>query len=221
MEDLTALQAARLAPEDVARAGFYGVLARFLLQPTPELVALLAQQPVPDACTDQPDQPDDLPAAWCRLVEASREQGFEAIAASHESLFVALGTPAVNPFGSYYQTGALMDLPLAELRHSLARLGLRRVDGTRELEDHLGALCDAMRELIVLDAPPAEQATFFQAHLHGWSRRCLDDIAAAPGAGFYAALAAFAVQFFAAEALAFGLEEDAAPVEPDTELDPA
>ena len=218
MEDLTTLPAAQLAPEDVARAGFYGVMARLLLQPTPELVALLAQQPVPAPCTDGPD---DLPTSWCRLVEASREHGFEAIAASHEALFVALGTPPVNPFGSYYEPGALMDLPLAALRQSLARLGLRRVDGTRELEDHLGALCDALRELIVRGAPQAEQAAFFQAHLHGWVQRCLDDIATAPGAGFYAALAAFAAQFFAAEALAFGLEEDLAPVDTATELDPA
>lgn len=74
-----------------------------------------------------------------------------------------------------------------------------RAPGVTELEDHLGALCETMRVLIERGAPRAVQQDFFSRHLAAWATQCLQDIAAAPGADFYRALAAFAQAFFELE----------------------
>jgi TorA maturation chaperone TorD len=119
-----------------------------------------------------------------------------------DALFVATGTPRINPYQCWYVAGWLMDQPLARLRADLLALGLTRASGVTELEDHLGALCEAMRVLIQRDEPLEVQQSFFRKHLASWSQQCLDDIAATPGAEFYRAVAGLARCFFALEAQA-------------------
>ena len=122
------------------------------------------------------------------------------------ALFVSAGNPRLNPYECFYVAGCLMDKPLALLRSDLQALGLARREGATELEDHLGALCEAMRLLIERGADTLQQAGFFERHLGGWAGACLDDTRHAAGADFYRALADFTGAFFAAEAGRFGLE---------------
>jgi TorA maturation chaperone TorD len=132
----------------------------------------------------------------------------EAVAAEFDALFVAIGTPPVNPYGSKYLSGFMNDAPLAELRADLARFGIGKIRGVGEFEDHLGALCETMRVLItgapgIARQPLARQQAFFEVHLAPWYERCLADIAAAEGANYYRLVARLAGAFLAIEAESF------------------
>ena len=179
-------------PADRDRADVYALLAALLLAPDAELVGALAELP----CPDEPDDP--LAEAWRDLVGAAARAGPAALQ-EHEALFVAAGTPRINPYECWYRDGWLMDKPLARLRDDLRALGLARTAHATELEDHLGALCESMQALILCGRSRAVQQDFFSRHLAGWSAQCLHDIAGAPGADFYRAVARFAETFLELE----------------------
>ena len=89
-------------------------------------------------------------------------------------------------------------------------LGIAHRCGTGLPEDHLGALCEVMRLLIVgagglPPQPLARQRWFFERHLDGWTDRCLDDIAAAEPAAFYRRVASFVRALLALEREGFAL----------------
>jgi TorA maturation chaperone TorD len=195
-----------VAPEEQERADLYGFLAALLLLPEATLVSALA-------ATSGSGDP-----AWDAMAIAAA-RGPAAVRAEFDALFVAAGTPRLNPYQCFYRAGWLMDKPLARLREDLRALGLARAAGATELEDHLGALCETMRVLITAGEPVEVQRRFFSRHLAGWAQSCLRDMANAPGAQFYAALAAFAGEFLAAEEQALGLDEAAA--EPNPQRSPS
>jgi TorA maturation chaperone TorD len=198
-----------LPAEDQARADLYALLARLLLAAPDEglLAALGAADPICAA-----HGAHALEDAWLKLTLAAAVTDPDAVAEEFDALFVSIGTPKLNPYGSLYLSGYMNDKPLADLRESLARHGLARARGVAEFEDHLGALCETMRVLIVGTGgmprlPVAEQKHFFDLHLAPWYARCLADIAAAPEANFYRVVASFALAFLAIEAEAFAFEE--------------
>ncbi len=195
--------------EDQARADMYALLATLFLQPPSQglLTALGLAAPLPAAAGDQA-----LVQSWARLVQAAGETNEQTATACFNALFVSVGTPHINPNGSQYLAGFLMEKPLAALRDDLHALGLGRTEGSRELEDHLGALCEIMRLLIAgtVNLPArglAEQRTFFIKHIAPWYRRCLDDIRRLDNASFYARLADFAQVFLDVEFEAFHFED--------------
>jgi TorA maturation chaperone TorD len=199
-----------LAGEDQARADFYALLARLLLAPPDAgLLAALAQAEPISAAGEFA-----LEDAWLKLIQAASVLDAGAAADEFSLLFVSMGTPLLNPFGSFYQTGHLNDVPLVQLRHDLARLRLARVPGVGESEDHLGALCETMRMLVqgaaagsahLARQPLLAQKQFFEAHLRPWYAACLADIARAEGANFYRVVAAVADAFLSIEAQAFSV----------------
>lgn len=174
------------------RADLYGLLAALLLGPDPGLVRALAALPRSGAPEDA------FASSWDSLLDAAQRRG-DAVLEEFDTLFVAPGTPRVNPYQCFYLDGWLMDKPLAQLRDELRALGLQRAPGATELEDHLGALCETMRVLITAGRPREVQQRFFARNLAGWTPRCLHDIASAPGADFYRAFAAFAQAFLELE----------------------
>jgi TorA maturation chaperone TorD len=174
------------------RADVYALLAALLLGPDAETIAALAELPRP-AHSDDPAM-----QAWAELLAAAQHYGAAALD-EYDTLFVAAGTPRINPYECHYRDGWLMDKPLARLRDDLRRLGLQRAERATELEDHLGALCESMAMLIRAGRPPEMQWAFFQQHLAGWAPLCLQDIASASGTGFHRALARFAEAFFELE----------------------
>lgn len=204
-----------LTDEDQARADMYALIATLLLKPpSPSLLAALAAA-------------DSLPAsggghaldeAWEALVAAAGIIDAEAVREEYDALFIGIGMPLLNPYGSRYLTGFMHERPLAQLRDDLRVLGLSRKGGVAEAEDHLGALCEAMRVLIggthaASRQPLATQRTFFIRHVAPWYGRCLDDIGNAEGARFYRQVAAFAQAFLDVEFEAFSMDEtgDEAP----------
>jgi TorA maturation chaperone TorD len=195
-----------LGGEDQARADFYALLARLLLVPPDGgLLAALAESEPISAVGEFA-----LEDAWLKLTQAASVVDAGAASDEFALLFLSTGNPLLNPFGSFYLTGHLNDVPLVQLRHDLARLRLARAPGAGESEDHLGALCETMRVLIqgtpgIGRQPLLAQKQFFEAHIRPWYAACLADIAHAEGANFYRVVAAVADAFLSIEAQAFSV----------------
>ena len=202
-----------LSGEDQARADLYALLSRLLLAaPDGALLDALAHA---DPILSEGGDPA-LEQAWEALTLASGVMDPDAVAEEFDALFISVGTPPVNPYGSRYLSGYLNDAPLAELRADLARFGIGRVRGAGEFEDHLGALCETMRVLIagapaqsgtIPRQPLAVQQAFFEVHIAPWYERCLADIASAEGANYYRLVVRLAGAFLAIEAEAFVVGE--------------
>lgn len=194
-----------LGGEDQARADLYALLARLLLAP-PDAELLDAIAGADPICAQGGELA--LEQAWEQLVLASGVMDPAAVAEEFNALFVSIGTPPVNPYGSRYLSGYINDAPLAALRADLARLRLVRVRGAGEFEDHLGALCETMRVLIagapgIARQPVEVQQAFFEAHIAPWYGRAVADIGGADGANYYRLVARLAGAFLAIEGESF------------------
>lgn len=202
-----------LTGEDQARADLYALLSRLLLAaPDADLLDALAHA---DPILSEGGDPA-LEQAWEALSLASSVMDPDAVAEEFDALFISVGTPPLNPYGSRYLAGYMNDIPLAELRADLARFGIGKVRGVGEFEDHLGALCETMRVLIagapaqygtIARQPLARQQAFFEVHIAPWYERCLADIASSEGANYYRLVARLAGAFLAIEAEAFVVGE--------------
>jgi TorA maturation chaperone TorD len=196
----------RIAPEDQARADFYALLANlFYRAPDARLLQAIVVAPPPEG-----EGAATLVRAWNELAAASAVVSHDALVEEYEVLFGGTGRPEVMLFGSFYIAGFMNEKPLAELRTELAELGLARSTSATESEDHLAALCDVMRALILGDlaAAPASLATqklFFTRQLAPWVQRCCDATTQNSKANYYRKVAAFAGAFFAIEEAAFDL----------------
>jgi TorA maturation chaperone TorD len=192
--------------EDRARAEHYALIARlFHAAPDAALLAALAQA----GHTLGGDQ-GDLPRAWAALGAAAQAMPLAAVAEEFDALFVSVGKPEVMCNGSWYLTGFLQEEPLAELRDDLAELGLGRRPGVSETEDHVAALAEVMRHLVLTGpdaAGLARQQQFFGRHLAPWYAQFAGALAAAPKADFYAKVANLLVAFMDIERQAFDMLE--------------
>ncbi len=194
-----------VAPEDAARAGFYALLARlFFAAPDAALLGQIAAAgPIGAA-----GEGAGLPAVWDRLRRSTAECAPDAAQQEFDELFVAVTQPRVALHGSYYLSGALMETPLAALRDDLSRLGLARLQGVFETEDHIAALGEAMR-LLILDVGQPEkrrlerQREFFQKHIAPWYRDLCAAVDEATGETLYRRIAEFARVFLDVEADSF------------------
>jgi TorA maturation chaperone TorD len=193
--------------EDQVRADFYALLANlFYHSPDDDLLQAIVIAPEPDAENDR-----SLADAWIALAAASGVVTADAVADEFDSLFGGLGRAQVMPYASYYQAGFLNEKPLAELRSDLARLGFSRLEAVRETEDHLAALCDVMRAMILgdIESPPAAldvQKLFFMKHIQPWILLCCDATINNPNSNYYKRVAAFANRFFQIEIEAFEMQ---------------
>jgi TorA maturation chaperone TorD len=131
------------------------------------------------------------------------------VAAEFFALFIGIGRGEILPYASYYLTGFLHERPLARLREDLGKLGIERADGNFDPEDNLGLLLEMMGGFAggTFESDLAGQKAFFDRHLAPWAERCLVDIAAAPSANFYKAVARLGACFLQLEREAFALEE--------------
>src|SRR5262249_40942207 len=85
-----------------------------------------------------------LGVAHVALAEAAQRTDVERVEREYFDLFIALGRGELLPYGSYYLTGFLHERPLARLRADLDKLGIERVAGQAEPEDHAAILCEIM-----------------------------------------------------------------------------
>jgi TorA maturation chaperone TorD len=147
-------------------------------------------------------------AAWNALQPQRRRRSGPA--ADEHRPFVGVGRSAVSPHASHYlapQSGRL----LAEIRGSLARLGLARRPESSAYEDHVAVLLETMRFLAVGDAtapaaPITEQRAFFEHYVASWVFDCCAAIEANSFANYYRWVAQFTRCFLAIERDSFAVE---------------
>ena len=193
-----------LSDEDRARAEHYAVLSRlFASAPDAEFLRKL-----PALAATWGSSRNALGQAWLMLGDAARTLDAEQLDDEYTRLFLTIGRPDVMLFGSFYMAGFLMEGPVVELRADLAELGLGRRLGVTESEDHIAALCDVMRHLIVTGPDAAglgRQQLFFTRHIAPWFEALCEALERAPDARFYPRTAALVRAFFEIERLAFDM----------------
>jgi|AMFO01.1.fsa_nt_gi Uncharacterized component of anaerobic dehydrogenases len=169
-----------VAEEEQCRAGTWNLLATLLWR-VPDRETLRQVATLSDIDGSGPE----LQAALAVLGLAASTTSVEAVDDEFHDLFIGMGRGELLPYGSWYQTGFLMERPLSVLRDDLAALGYQRSENVKEPEDHVAALCEVMALLIQEGRPPQVQATFFRDHMEGWIVRFFEDLSNAKAAVFY------------------------------------
>ena len=172
------------AAENAHRAAIYSLLAALLRDyPAGEVLHYAAGLGAGDAGGPE------LEVAVSMLGLAARHSTADSIRDEYHDLFIGLGRGELVPYGSWYQTGFLMEKPLGLLRTDLLQLGIERDTGVREPEDHIAALSEVMAFLITDDVPLEQQRRFFENHLGNWAPDFFNDLASAQSAVFYRSVA--------------------------------
>ena len=186
-----------IEPVDAARAQEYLLLATLLsAAPSRRLLDQLAA--LTGDATPLGRAHAELAAAAANAVAAQAES-------EYFDLFVGLGRSELLPYASYYLTGFLNERPLSRLRDDLAALGIERVEGNFEPEDHAATLCEIMAGLVAarLPASPEAQRAFFEKHVSRWMGRLFADMEKAENARFYRSVGTLGRVLLEIEAEAF------------------
>jgi TorA maturation chaperone TorD len=165
---------------DCARAQEYALLSILLSRsPDAQLIGRL---------TSLLGDASPLGAAHTALGEAASRANEQSAAREYFDLFAGLGKGTLLPYASHYLTGSLYGRPLGRLRETLQQLGIERVAGNSEPEDHAAILCEIMAGLIGGDiaGPAGADREFFEKHLAPWIGRFFVDLENAASADFYA-----------------------------------
>ncbi len=172
---------------DQERSFFYRLFARLLISPADRELLDLLQQIHPQAGNEPFGQ------ALTKLRSISASAVLKQLDDDYHKLFIGLGKGELSPYLSWYQTGFLMEKPLALLRQDLIELGFKRQEDSVEPEDHISALCEVMALLIADNRP--EQTLFFQRYLQPWYSRFFTDLLNSGAGLFYPAVAKSALAF--------------------------
>jgi len=197
-----------VSPEDQGRANFYALISRLFAE-APDAALLEAVGSSPPLVTE--DDGELLPTAWSRLLAACSVMDADAAREEYDVLFVGVGKAPLNLHASHHLTGFMMEQPLADVRRSLATLGFARIESQTIVEDHLAALCEVMR-LLIVGADGVEQKDlsiqrqFFEANISPWFESCCDAIAKSSLANFYAVVAQFTKGFLLVERESFAID---------------
>ena len=184
---------------DAARAQEYALLSALLARaPDSALLARLSELR---------GDASPLGLAHAALAEAASSNSVEQIEREYFDLFIGLGRGELLPYGSYYLTGFLHERPLARLREDLRTLGIERVDGQVEPEDHAAILCEIMAGLASrrFGAPAGSDEQMFEKHVAPWIGRFFTDLERAEAANFYRHVGTLGRVFIDIETEAFAL----------------
>jgi TorA maturation chaperone TorD len=184
---------------DLARAHEYALLSALLARaPDADLLSRLARLG---------GDASPLGVAHVALAEAAANADVTAIEREYFNLFIGLGRGELLPYGSYYLTGFLNERPLARLRDDLAVIGVERVEGNYEPEDHAATLCEIMAGLAggMLSGPDGAERRLFEKHMAPWIGRFFTDVERAEAANFYRHVGTVGRLFVEIETEAFAL----------------
>src|SRR3984957_15454410 len=182
---------------DLARAQEYSLLSTLLARsPDAQMLGRLARLR---------GDTSPLGLAHAALGEAAARTDAESAAREHFTLFAGLGRGELLPYASYYLTGFLHGRPLASLRQALQRIGVERLDGQAEPEDHAAILLEVMAGLAggALPGRPGTDREIFDGHLAPWMTRYFSDLEQAASASFYRSVGTLGRTFMEIEAQAF------------------
>jgi TorA maturation chaperone TorD len=202
MQDSGSEEAVGVVDEvDFARAQEYSLLSALLLRsPDAQMLGRLAHL-----------RGDESPLglAHVALGEAAARTDAISAAREHFTLFVGLGRGELLPYASYYLTGFLHGRPLASLRQVLQRIGVERVEGQAEPEDHAAILLEIMAGLAggAIPAPTGTDREIFGDHLAPWIGRFFADVEHSVSADFYARVGMLGRTFIGLETQAFLLPQ--------------
>jgi TorA maturation chaperone TorD len=186
--------------EELFRARHYILLSRLLAAPPDAALLALLEGLRSDG--------SELGQALADLARAA-EAAVPTAASEYQELFIGLGRGEFVPYGSFYLTGFLHEKPLAELRDTLARLGITRHPEVKEPEDHIAALCEVMAGLIdgSFGEPEslAVQRSLFDKHIAPWAARFFAELEQAQAAAFYRCVGRVGRLFMGIETAAFAM----------------
>jgi TorA maturation chaperone TorD len=174
--------AAAIDEVDLARAAEYSLLATLLVRsPDAEMLRRLAALRGDDS---------RLGLAHSALARAAARSDVDITAREYFALFVGLGRGEVMPYASHYLTGFVHGRPLANLRQTLRRIGIERVETQTEPEDHAAILLEIMAHLArrEIDAPPGSEREIFENYLAPWIAHFFSDLENSASVDFYAAV---------------------------------
>jgi TorA maturation chaperone TorD len=196
-------EAISAAPEvdeiDHARAREYSLLAALLSHsPDAQMIEHLA---------GLSGDATPLGAAHGALGAAVVRASPERIEREYFDLFVGLGRGELFPYASYYLTGYLYGRPLARIRQALKQIGLEKIEGQSEPEDHVAVLFEVMAGLASgqIIAPAGTDRDIFEAHLKPWIGRFFSDLERAQSAAFYSCVGTLGRIFMEIETEAFSI----------------
>ncbi len=190
-----------VAPEELARANFYALIARlFYAAPDAQLIAELRQAP--------PIQGDGgLAVAWREMVDGCSSAFAVSLQNEHTDLFVGTGKAQVTPYLSHYVLKYSNDNPLVDLRQQLAAWRIGRRAEVPEYEDHVAGICEAMRFAIAVQQRSYDdQRKFFARFVYPGASAFCNAVVAAANARFYRLVARFALAFLEIEKTAFEMD---------------
>lgn len=190
--------------DDALRSQQWALLAAVLsASPSEEILQAIAGLQGDDTALGQ---------AYEVLARAAGETSATEVEREFFELFVGVGRGELLPYASFYLTGFLNERPLADLRRDLSVMGVERAENRHEPEDHIASLSEIMAGLadgtydpVSLGCGAAGEAGFFARHLEPWVAQFFDDLAVAPSARFYRAVAEVGRTFTDIEARAFEL----------------
>jgi len=194
-------QATDVDDTDLARAQEYALLAALLTRAPDK--AFLQQ------LAELRGDPTLLGVAHVGLAEAAAGAAAGEVEREFFELFIGIGRGELMPYGSYYIAGFLHERPLARLREDLAALGIERVEGQYESEDHAAILCEIMSGIAgrQFPAPAGADRQMFEKHLAPWIGRFFTDLERAEAADFYRRVGTLGRVFIDIESEAFALAE--------------
>jgi len=194
-------QATGVDETDLAREQEYALLAALLTRAPDK--AFLQQ------LAELRGDPTLLGVAHVGLAEAAAGAAAGEVEREFFELFIGIGRGELMPYGSYYIAGFLHERPLARLREDLAALGIERVEGQYESEDHAAILCEIMSGIAGrrFPAPAGADRQMFEKHLAPWIGRFFTDLERAEAADFYRRVGTLGRVFIDIESEAFALAE--------------
>ncbi|CAH1589848.1 Putative formate dehydrogenase-specific chaperone [Vibrio owensii] len=183
--------------EQTLRTEIYLVLsALFRSAPSEEMIEFLTSLEV------EPSE-SAMQKAWIALQQAAKDSNREALEDEYQDLFIGIGRGEVMPFGSWHLTGAMMEKPLAEIRHDLELLGFERDENVKEPEDHIAALCEVM-SMLTGEEEDLQQAVF-NKHIAPWFNSFTQQLENAESANFYKPAAQLCEAFLTLEQVRFSV----------------
>lgn len=186
------------APEDQARANFYGLLSRLFYAPADAaLLSALAQADELEA------EVETLAACWRELCAAAAKADPEEVRDEFDTVFIGTGKAPVTLYATAYSIRYSNEVPLVALRNELAELGLARREDVGEPEDHIAALCDVMRGLIAQQQGDEVQKRFFERWIQPNVEPLCGAIEKSERTAFYKHVGRLAKAFFSLEQSAF------------------
>lgn len=199
-----AAEANPLGAEDQARAQWYALISRlFHAAPDATLLRGLAAAPAGSEGGASP-----FLDAWRALQAACADADPETVRAEFDDLFVGVGKAPVTPYTSAYAAGHAPDRHLLALRECLRGWGLSRRENVFEIEDHVSAVCDAMRWLIEEGRGLQDQRDFFMTYVDPALPAFCSAIKASAAADFYRSAGSLTHAFHGVEKEAFDMHTE-------------